>query len=144
MTFQVSTVQSLNLSHPNHTILVMHNEKKSSAIATQVETLTKQSLRYGDFKHESTYLIHEATKTILVLPESILENKSLFDTIQETLKIEIENIVFTIKKSLYDINYMVRENNHQGIVEHNNKSYSVFFKNPDCFGDATEVLIVQD
>lgn len=143
MTFQVSTVQSLYLSHPNHTILVMHNDKKSSAIATQVETLTKQSLRYGDFKHESTYLIHESTKTILVLPEAVLERMSLFDTIQDTLKIEITNIIFTIKKSLHDINYMVRENNYKGTVDHNNKSYSVFFKNPDCFGDATEILIVQ-
>ncbi len=144
MTFQASTVQSLKISHPNHTILVMHNEKKSSAIATQVETLTEQSLRYGDFKHESTYLIHEATKTIIVLSESILEKMSLFNTVQNTLKIEIKNICFIIKKSLSDINYLIRENNCKGTVEHNNKSFSVFLKNPDCFGDATEVLIVQN
>ena len=140
--FQTELLTNLENEFPSFTVLVMHNEQKRSAFATQVEDLTNNVLTYGDFKHECNYLINTDEKTIIILTEDSIQKKALFSLIANTFKFD-EPLDYIIKKSLCDIDYMVRDNNCLGDIMFLNELYTLFRKAPDCQGDLGKIFIVK-
>lgn len=142
--YQLAVSHDLQEDYPDFDIKVMHNEEENSALSSQVNELTNGKLSYGDFEHESSYLINKEKKIAIVYPEKIIEEQNLFKVAQSEFDFSDKDMSFLIKKSESDINYMVRENNKKGEMSFNGKHYSVFedYKShPDDRGVAILVKI---
>lgn len=142
--YQIAVAHDIKEDYPDFDVKVMHNEEEKSALSTQVSTLTEGKLSYGDFEHESGYLINKERKIAIVYPEKIIEEQNLFKVAQSEFDFSDKNMSFLLKNSESDINYMVRENNKKGEINFNGKHYSVFedYKShPDDRGVAILVKI---
>jgi len=128
--------------YPDHKLLVMHNDEDRKAYATQVQDLTNDELRYGDFKSENGYLVNEESKTVILLPEKALAEITLFNKVKSDFDFSADKVNFTIKQDEGDINYLVRENNLKGKVDLDNKTYKVFEQKPSATGDATTAILL--
>ncbi len=124
--YQLAVSHDLKEDHPDFDIKVMHNEEEKSALSTQVSILTEGKLSYGDFEHESGYLINKEEKIAIVYPEKLIEEQHLFKVAESEFDFSDKNMSFLLKESESDINYMVRENNKKGEMNFNGKHYSVF------------------
>lgn len=142
--YQIAKVGELSKEYPEHNALVMHNNEEGKHISTQVEKLTEGELSYGEFKHGNGVLVNDKHKLVIVMPEKHLEELDLFSKVKEQFSFVSDDINFVMKKSLSDINYLVRENNEKGDIELNGKSFKVFEAKPSGRGDQTNAYIVKN
>lgn len=143
MMYQNEKFKMLEKEYGDCKIHLMHNEAEKSELATQVAEITNGVLHYGNFKHEDGFLINELTKTVIVLPEKSLEEQALMKKVTKDFDFNPKKINFIIKKSSADINYLVRENGHEGDIEFNNKTYAVFSENASASGDNDNVYLLK-
>lgn len=134
--------EKLNKHFPDHQILKMHNGEKRKAAATQVEDLTNDKFRYGDFQHKSGFLLQPESKLIIVLPEQALKDRAAFLQAKDQFEFCSEKITFTVKQDYHDIDYYIRENNDKGLMLVDDQTYRVFEKRPDAHGDATTAILL--
>ncbi|CAK1860310.1 DUF3945 domain-containing protein [Vibrio crassostreae] len=134
--------EKLSKHFPDHQILKMHNDEERKAIATQVEDLTNDKFRYGDFQHRGGFLLHPESKLIIVFPEQALKDRAAFRQAKDQFDFCSEKITFTVKQDYHDIDYYNRENNDKGLMLVDDQTYRVFEKRPDAYGDATTAILL--